>query len=130
MYRDGGFAADQGVPVPYRATTSSIPEAPAAPGAAAEVFEDAACCNGTLRKPGARRAQEDSSAQRYSADPTAFAPERGARGELDPEGYMTPMREKPKQGTERMACPALTPSQTSQGCMQGARPKHCTAHPL
>lgn len=98
VYRDGGFAAEQGVPVPYRATTSTIPEAPVAQGATAEIFDDS-CCNGTLRKPVAPHVQEDSSTQRYSADPTVFAPERSPRGELDEEGYMTPMRDKPKQGT-------------------------------
>lgn len=97
VYRDGGFAAEQGMPVPYRATTSTIPEAPAAQGATAEIFDDS-CCNGTLRKPVAPHSQEDSSTQRYSADPTVFASERSPRGELDEEGYMTPMRDKPKQG--------------------------------
>lgn len=98
VYRDGGFAAEPGVSVPYRATTSTIPEAPVAQGATAEIFDDS-CCNGTLRKPVAPHLQEDSSTQRYSADPTVFAPERSPRGELDEEGYMTPMRDKPKQGT-------------------------------
>ncbi|NWI18505.1 ERBB4 kinase, partial [Crypturellus soui] len=93
VYRDGGFAAEQPVPLPLRAAGRTLPEGPGAPGAAAELFEDA-CCNGTLRK--ATRAQEDSSTQRYSADPTVFAPERGGRGELDEDGYMTPMRDKPK----------------------------------
>ena len=101
MYRDGGFATEQGVPMPYRATTSTIPEAPVAQGATAEIFDDS-CCNGTLRKSVAPHVQEDSSTQRYSADPTVFAPERSPRGELDEEGYMTPMRDKPKQGTSRM----------------------------
>ncbi|XP_033086296.1 receptor tyrosine-protein kinase erbB-4-like [Trachypithecus francoisi] len=96
VYRDGGFAAEQGVSVPYRAPTSTIPEAPVAQGATAEIFDDS-CCNGTLRKPVAPHVQEDSSTQRYSADPTVFAPERSPRGELDEEGYMTPMRDKPKQ---------------------------------
>uniref|UniRef100_A0A8C3UHZ7 Receptor protein-tyrosine kinase n=1 Tax=Catharus ustulatus TaxID=91951 RepID=A0A8C3UHZ7_CATUS len=41
-------------------------------------------------------AKEDSSTQRYSADPTVFIPERVVRGELDEDGYMTPMRDKPK----------------------------------
>uniref|UniRef100_H0XK42 Protein kinase domain-containing protein n=1 Tax=Otolemur garnettii TaxID=30611 RepID=H0XK42_OTOGA len=96
VYRDGGFAAEQGGTVPYRAPTSTIPEAPVAQGATAEIFDDT-CCNGTLRKPVAPRVPEDSSTQRYSADPTVFAPERSPRGELDEEGYMTPMRDKPKQ---------------------------------
>lgn len=43
-------------------------------------------------------AKEDSSTQRYSADPTVFIPERAMRGELDEDGYMTPMRDKPKPG--------------------------------
>lgn len=84
--------------MPYRAPTSTIPEAPVAQGATAEIFDDS-CCNGTLRKPVAPHVQEDSSTQRYSADPTVFAPERSPRGEVDEEGYMTPMRDKPKQGT-------------------------------
>uniref|UniRef100_A0A8C9G551 Receptor protein-tyrosine kinase n=1 Tax=Pavo cristatus TaxID=9049 RepID=A0A8C9G551_PAVCR len=95
VYRDGGYAAEQGVPMPYRAPGCIIPEAPVAQGATAEIFEDT-CCNGTLRKQVATLAKEDSSTQRYSADPTVFIPERVIRGELDEDGYMTPMRDKPK----------------------------------
>lgn len=97
VYRDGGYAAEQGVPMPYRAPGCIIPEAPVAQGATAEIFEDT-CCNGTLRKQVATLAKEDSSTQRYSADPTVFIPERVIRGELDEDGYMTPMRDKPKTG--------------------------------
>ncbi|NXH81809.1 ERBB4 kinase, partial [Edolisoma coerulescens] len=93
VYRDGGYAAE--VPMPYRAPGCIIPEAPPAQGATAEIFEDT-CCNGTLRKQVATLAKEDSSTQRYSADPTVFIPERVVRGELDEDGYMTPMRDKPK----------------------------------
>ncbi|XP_010114609.1 PREDICTED: receptor tyrosine-protein kinase erbB-4-like [Chlamydotis macqueenii] len=93
VYRDGGYAAE--VPMPYRAPGCIIPEAPVAQGATAEIFEDT-CCNGTLRKQVATLAKEDSSTQRYSADPTVFVPERVVRGELDEDGYMTPMRDKPK----------------------------------
>lgn len=95
VYRDGGYAAE--VPMPYRAPGCVIPEAPVAQGATAEIFEDT-CCNGTLRKQVATLAKEDSSTQRYSADPTVFIPERAVRGELDEDGYMTPMRDKPKTG--------------------------------
>uniref|UniRef100_A0A8C0UJI6 Receptor protein-tyrosine kinase n=1 Tax=Cyanistes caeruleus TaxID=156563 RepID=A0A8C0UJI6_CYACU len=49
-----------------------------------------------VRKQVATLAKEDSSTQRYSADPTVFIPERVVRGELDEDGYMTPMRDKPK----------------------------------
>lgn len=95
VYRDGGYAAE--VPMPYRAPGCVIPEAPVAQGATAEIFEDT-CCNGTIRKQVATLAKEDSSTQRYSADPTVFIPERVIRGELDEDGYMTPMRDKPKTG--------------------------------
>ncbi|NXL18118.1 ERBB4 kinase, partial [Setophaga kirtlandii] len=93
VYRDGGYTAE--VPMPYRAPGCIIPEAPAAQGATAEIFEDS-CCNGTMQKQVATLAKEDSSTQRYSADPTVFIPERVVRGELDEDGYMTPMRDKPK----------------------------------
>lgn len=106
--------------MPYRAP-GCIPEAPAAQGAAAEAFGDA-CCNGTLRKQVAALTKEDSSTQRYSADPTVFIPERVAQGELDEDGYMTPMRDKPKTGTTlslwRSSCSRLTlfPLSTSALC--------------
>lgn len=109
VYRDGGYAAE--VPMPYRAPGCIIPEAPVAQGATAEIFEDT-CCNGTLRKQVATLAKEDSSTQRYSADPTVFIPERVVRGELDEDGYMTPMRDKPKTGKKlsfwRSSCCSLT----------------------
>ncbi|KAM3861719.1 receptor tyrosine-protein kinase erbB-4 isoform 1-T1 [Diretmus argenteus] len=46
---------------------------------------------GSLKLPGSG---EDSSGQRYSADPTGLLGERGAKGEQDPDGYMTAMRDK------------------------------------
>lgn len=66
-------------------------------GATAEVFEDT-CCNGTLRKQNTERVPEESSLQRYSADPTAFVRERNSRGIVGEDGYMTPIKEKPKTG--------------------------------
>ncbi|XP_038862198.1 receptor tyrosine-protein kinase erbB-4-like [Salvelinus namaycush] len=70
-------------------------------------FEDQRC-NGTLRKQASPRPTgppgqggapasgpgEDSSGQRYSADPTIMLGERGARGDTDQDGYLTAMREK------------------------------------
>lgn len=103
VYRGGGFAAERGVPALYRAVSCITPEAPAIQGATAEIFDDT-CCNGTLRKQVAALAQEDSSTQRYSADPTVFVPERGQRGELDEDGYMTPMRDKSKTGKPLAFC--------------------------
>ncbi|XP_054470705.1 receptor tyrosine-protein kinase erbB-4-like [Anoplopoma fimbria] len=66
-------------------------------------------CNGTLRKQASPRSStlgpgsaltagqgggEDSSGQRYSADPTGLLAERGAKGDKDQDGYMTAMRDK------------------------------------
>uniref|UniRef100_A0A8C2Q8X1 Receptor protein-tyrosine kinase n=1 Tax=Cyprinus carpio TaxID=7962 RepID=A0A8C2Q8X1_CYPCA len=60
-----------------------------------EAFEDSRC-NGTLRKKVSPRAStgEDSSGQRYSADPTVMLCERGARAETDQDGYMSAMQDK------------------------------------
>uniref|UniRef100_A0A8C1ZT91 Receptor protein-tyrosine kinase n=1 Tax=Cyprinus carpio TaxID=7962 RepID=A0A8C1ZT91_CYPCA len=60
-----------------------------------EAFEDSRC-NGTLRKKVSPRAStgEDSSGQRYSADPTVMLCERGARAEIDQDGYMSAMQDK------------------------------------
>ncbi|KAI3355759.1 hypothetical protein L3Q82_004331 [Scortum barcoo] len=66
-------------------------------------------CNGTLRKQASPRSntlgavsalttgqggREDSSGQRYSADPTGLLAERGAKGEKDQDSYMSGMRDK------------------------------------
>nr|XP_033800985.1 receptor tyrosine-protein kinase erbB-4 isoform X2 [Geotrypetes seraphini] len=95
MYQDGGYAIQEGGPIPYRATGYTVPEVPVIQGATAENFEDT-CCNGTIRKQAAARSPEDNSAQRYSADPTVFVPERSPRGEVDEEGYKAPVQEKSK----------------------------------
>ncbi|XP_041119903.1 receptor tyrosine-protein kinase erbB-4-like isoform X3 [Polyodon spathula] len=94
VYRDGGFSTDDLIPPLGRALQPcAVPETSAVQGAALEAFEDTRC-NGTLRKQMSPRAGEDSSAQRYSADPTIFLAERGPRGEMDEDGYMTPMQDK------------------------------------
>ncbi|KAK6482932.1 receptor tyrosine-protein kinase erbB-4-like isoform X1 [Huso huso] len=94
VYRDGGFSTEDLIPSLGRALQPcAAPETPAGQGAAPEAFEDTRC-NGTLRKQVSPRAVEDSSAQRYSADPTVFLAERGPRGEMDEDGYMTPMQDK------------------------------------
>uniref|UniRef100_A0A3Q3JV09 Receptor protein-tyrosine kinase n=1 Tax=Monopterus albus TaxID=43700 RepID=A0A3Q3JV09_MONAL len=51
-------------------------------------------CNGTLRKQASPRSREDSSGQRYSADPTGLLAERGTKGDKDQDGYVTAMRDK------------------------------------
>ncbi|PIO35513.1 hypothetical protein AB205_0022660, partial [Aquarana catesbeiana] len=95
VYRDGGYTTQESVTLSYRPAACPIPEVPTVQGATAEVFEDT-CCNGTLRKQNTERVSEESSLQRYSADPTAFVRERNSRGVVGEDGYMTPMKEKPK----------------------------------
>ncbi|GAA6093094.1 receptor tyrosine-protein kinase erbB-4-like, partial [Tachysurus ichikawai] len=53
-------------------------------------------CNGTLRKQASPRVRtgEESSAQRYSTEPTLLMGERAARAEKDQDGYMTTKKEK------------------------------------
>ncbi|MCJ8732876.1 hypothetical protein PDJAM_G00216660 [Pangasius djambal] len=53
-------------------------------------------CNGTLRKQASPRVRtgEESSAQRYSTEPTLLLSERAARAEKDQDGYMTTKKEK------------------------------------
>lgn len=97
VYRDGGYTTQESVTLPYRPAACPIPEIPTVQGATAEAFEDT-CCNGTLRKQNTERVSEESSLQRYSADPTAFVRERNSRGVVGEDGYMTPMKEKPKTG--------------------------------
>ncbi|XP_043931644.1 receptor tyrosine-protein kinase erbB-4 isoform X2 [Protopterus annectens] len=95
-YRDGGFGAEVAMVMPCRTATCGIPEAAGGEGPPRDVF-DGVCCNGTLRKQLLPRTREESTAQRYSADPTAFLSERTQRGEMDEEGYMTPIQEKSKK---------------------------------
>uniref|UniRef100_A0A6I8SHJ1 Receptor protein-tyrosine kinase n=1 Tax=Xenopus tropicalis TaxID=8364 RepID=A0A6I8SHJ1_XENTR len=96
VYRDGGYTTQEAVNLPFRPTACPITELSTAQGATAEVFDDV-CCNGTLCKQVvSERIPEESSLQRYSADPTAFVPERNPRGVVGEDGYMTPMKEKPK----------------------------------
>ncbi|XP_015214008.2 receptor tyrosine-protein kinase erbB-4 [Lepisosteus oculatus] len=94
VYRDGGFNAEEMIPaLPRAVQPGAAPEPPAVQGATLESFEDPRC-NGTLRKQVSPRQCEDSSTQRYSADPTVFLGERSPRGEMDEDGYMTPMKDK------------------------------------
>ncbi|XP_051559608.1 receptor tyrosine-protein kinase erbB-4-like [Myxocyprinus asiaticus] len=51
-------------------------------------------CNGNLKKTSTTHSVEDSSGQRYSADPTVLLGERGQRGDTDEDGYMSPMKDK------------------------------------
>lgn len=78
---------------------------------AAGVTEDPRC-NGTLRKQASPRVRtgEESSAQRYSTEPTLLLSERAARAEKDQDGYMTTKKEKKPTG--RTPLNALLPTIT------------------
>ncbi|XP_039611287.1 receptor tyrosine-protein kinase erbB-4-like isoform X6 [Polypterus senegalus] len=94
-YREGVFHPEDIIPPQARPVPPcTAPEVPTVQGAALEMFEETRC-NGTLRKQVPPRPSEDTNAQRYSADPTVFLAERGLRGEMDEDGYMTPMHDKP-----------------------------------
>ncbi|KAM4626942.1 receptor tyrosine-protein kinase erbB-4 [Discoglossus pictus] len=96
VYRDGSYTSPEPATLPYRPTACPIPEVPTTQGATVEVFEDV-CCNGTLRKQVPERTAEESSLPRYCADPTAtYVTDRSPRGVVGEDGYMTPMKEKPK----------------------------------
>uniref|UniRef100_A0A8C1VAZ4 Receptor protein-tyrosine kinase n=1 Tax=Cyprinus carpio TaxID=7962 RepID=A0A8C1VAZ4_CYPCA len=51
-------------------------------------------CNGSLKKQPTTHSVEDSSGQRYSADPTVLLGEKGQREDTDDDGYMSPMKDK------------------------------------
>ncbi|XP_041937027.1 receptor tyrosine-protein kinase erbB-4-like isoform X2 [Alosa sapidissima] len=97
VYREGGFASDEGSGGRHHGVGSSscsgVSEPSGTQGGALESLEDQRC-NGSLQKQPTARVVEDSNGQRYSADPTIFLGERGARGDTDEDGYMTPMKDK------------------------------------
>lgn len=100
MYHDGTFGTEEMIaqpqegPAPYRAFTQQHP------GAQSLIQEDSRC-NGSLLKQTSPQPGEDSSLQRYSADPTVFLPERGARRDADVDGYMTSKQDKLSSGTKK-----------------------------
>lgn len=49
--------------------------------------------------------REDSTGQRYSADPTGLLAERGAKGDKDQDSYMTAMRDKNNSGYWDLSTP-------------------------
>ncbi len=51
-------------------------------------------CNGSLKKQSTAHSAEDSSGQRYSADPTVLLGEKVQREDTDEDGYMSPMKDK------------------------------------
>ncbi|XP_046887303.1 LOW QUALITY PROTEIN: receptor tyrosine-protein kinase erbB-4-like, partial [Hypomesus transpacificus] len=90
-YRDRGPAPDEGSAAGAPPGCMSQEVLPGSQGPAPEDQR----CNGTLHKSKSLgRAGDDTSGQRYSADPTGFLGERGSRGDTDEDGYMTPMKDK------------------------------------
>nr|XP_055072329.1 receptor tyrosine-protein kinase erbB-4 isoform X2 [Misgurnus anguillicaudatus] len=104
-YQDGSFGMEEMMATIPRVVAvsavspacSSQKQSVAHQGASgsSEAFEDSRC-NGTLRKKASPRAStgEDSSGQRYCADPTMMLCERGARAETDQDGYMGSIQDK------------------------------------
>ncbi|XP_048861955.1 receptor tyrosine-protein kinase erbB-4-like isoform X1 [Brienomyrus brachyistius] len=93
VYQDGTFGTEEmiGQPqeglAPYRVFTQQHP------GAQSLIQEDTRC-NGSLLKQTSPQPGEDSSLQRYSADPTVFLPERRPGRDADVDGYMTSKQDK------------------------------------
>ncbi|KAL2087652.1 hypothetical protein ACEWY4_016480 [Coilia grayii] len=96
-YREGSFGPEDGSGGRHHgvgtSSCSGMSEPSGTQGGALESLEDQRC-NGSLQKQPTARVVEDSNGQRYSADPTIFLGERGARGDTDEDGYMTPMKDK------------------------------------
>ncbi|MFT7815810.1 receptor tyrosine-protein kinase erbB-4-like [Arapaima gigas] len=95
VYRDGTFVVEE-----MRAAhsqdglaSSSEPQR----GAQSTTLEESRCPD-TLLKQTSPRAAEDSSLQRYSADPTVFLGERGPQAETDTGGYMSPAQKMTSAG--------------------------------
>ncbi|XP_078259819.1 receptor tyrosine-protein kinase erbB-4 isoform X7 [Rhinoraja longicauda] len=127
VYRDGVFGHEEVLPVhglsPSCSGTTPLEEQGAA--SPLEVFDDM-CCNGTLRKQVPRQ-REDSSTQRYSADPTVFLSERGQRGELDEGGYMTPIQDKKTTVVCERAGPTQEDRTLTRLSKADTKPKHSRA---
>ncbi|XP_032880198.1 receptor tyrosine-protein kinase erbB-4 isoform X1 [Amblyraja radiata] len=127
VYRDGVFGPEEGLPVHGLSLSCSGTTPLEEQGAASplEVFDDM-CCNGTLRKQVPRQ-REDSSTQRYSADPTVFLSERGQRGELDEGGYMTPIQDKKTTVVCERAGPTQEDRTLTRLSKADTKPKHSRA---
>ncbi|KAI5106797.1 receptor tyrosine-protein kinase erbB-4 [Silurus meridionalis] len=98
-YQDGGFGMEAMMAtIPRVVAVSSVTPSCSSQEpqqGAAGVTEDLRC-NGTLRKQASPRVRpgEESSAQRYSTEPTLLLSERAGRADKDQDGYMTTKKEK------------------------------------
>uniref|UniRef100_A0A8C9SUY0 Receptor protein-tyrosine kinase n=1 Tax=Scleropages formosus TaxID=113540 RepID=A0A8C9SUY0_SCLFO len=94
VYRDGNFVVREPRPVHSQDGTSpSGGPLEQRPGVQTPALDEVHY-NGTLLKQTSPHPSEESSLQRYSADPTVFLGERALRGEADTDSYMSPMQDK------------------------------------
>lgn len=61
-------------------------------------------CNGSLKKHSGSGIVDDSSGQRYSADPTVFPGLITQRGGTDEDGYVAPRKDKSSSGKRDLEC--------------------------
>ncbi|TTA11853.1 Receptor tyrosine-protein kinase erbB-4 [Bagarius yarrelli] len=98
-YQDGSFGMEAMMATIPRVVAVSAVSPPCSSQeiqqGATGVTEDPRC-NGTLRKQASPRVRtgDESSAQRYSTEPTLLLSEQGHRAEKDQDGYMTTKKEK------------------------------------
>ncbi|KAM9486526.1 receptor tyrosine-protein kinase erbB-4 isoform 2-T2 [Clarias gariepinus] len=98
-YQDGSFGMEAMMAtIPRVVAVSSVSPSCSAqePQQGATGVTEDPRCNGTLRKQASPRVRtgDESSAQRYSTEPTLLLSERAARAEKDQDGYMTTKKEK------------------------------------
>uniref|UniRef100_A0A9J8D4S5 Receptor protein-tyrosine kinase n=1 Tax=Cyprinus carpio carpio TaxID=630221 RepID=A0A9J8D4S5_CYPCA len=96
VYRDGSLCPEEVIGSrPHEAVaTGSGPSVPAGIQRSGLDPADEQHCNGSLKKQPTAHSVEDSSGQRYSADPTVLLGEKGQREDTDEDGYMSPMKDK------------------------------------
>ncbi|KAL1282773.1 hypothetical protein QQF64_001576, partial [Cirrhinus molitorella] len=95
-YHDGSLCPEEvtGSRPHEAASTGSGPSVPAGIQRSGLDPVDGQHCNGSLKKQPTAHSVEDSSGQRYSADPTVLLGEKGQREDTDEDGYMSPMKDK------------------------------------
>uniref|UniRef100_A0A8C1K5C6 Receptor protein-tyrosine kinase n=1 Tax=Cyprinus carpio TaxID=7962 RepID=A0A8C1K5C6_CYPCA len=96
VYHDGSLCPEEVIGSrPHEAVaTGSGPSVPAGIQRSGLDPADEQHCNGSLKKQPTAHSVEDSSGQRYSADPTVLLGEKGQREDTDEDGYMSPMKDK------------------------------------
>ncbi|XP_016359145.1 receptor tyrosine-protein kinase erbB-4-like [Sinocyclocheilus anshuiensis] len=95
-YHDGSLCPEEVIGSrPHEAVaTGSGPSVPAGIQRSGLDPADEQHCNGSLKKQPTAHSVEESSGQRYSADPTVLLGEKGQMEDTDEDGYMSPMKGK------------------------------------